>query len=95
MMTIIFLKMWFEIPIMEITFDANNFEDRTAYKWVPINKGGAYRRHYGNYEYVINIYDLWNCPDKVNVSVRRSEPEFYFKKALRWSATTMGGHHLG
>ena len=86
-----FLKMWFEIPIMEITFDANNFEDRTAYKWVPINKGGAYRRHYGNYEYVINIYDLWNCPDKVNVSVRRSEPEFYFKKALSWSATTMGG----
>ena len=83
--------MWFEIPIMEITFDANNFEDRTAYKWVPINKGGAYRRHYGNYEYVINIYDLWNCPDKVNVSVRRSEPEFYFKKALSWSATTMGG----
>ena len=43
-----FLKMWFEIPIMEITFDANNFEDRTAYKWVPINNGGAYRRHYGN-----------------------------------------------
>ena len=31
--------MWFEIPIVEITFDANNFEDRTAYKWVPINKG--------------------------------------------------------
>ena len=86
-----FLKMWFEIPIVEITFDANNFEDRTAYKWVPINKGGAYRRHYGNYEYVINIYDLWNRQEKVNVSVRRSEPEFYFKKALNWSATTMGG----
>ena len=85
-----FLRMWFEIPIEEITFDAENFDDRTAYKWVPINKGGAYRRHYGNYEYVINIYDLWNSPDKVNVSVRRSEPEFYFKKALNWSATTMG-----
>lgn len=25
------------------------------------------------------------------MSVRRSEPEFYFKKALNWSATTMGG----
>ena len=59
-----------------------------------LTRGGAYRRHYGNYEYVINIYDLWNRQEKVNVSVRRSEPEFYFKKALNWSATTMGGSSL-
>ena len=85
-----FLKFWHEINYSDIEFDAIDFHDKTAYKWVPINKGGAYRRHYGNYDYIINIFELWNCPEKVNVSVRRSEPEYYFKQALNWSATTMG-----
>lgn len=85
-----FLRLWFEVDKSEVTFDADNFKDKTAYKWVPINKGGAFRRYYGNYEYVINIFDLWNCPEKVNVSVRRSEPEYYFRKALTWSSATMG-----
>jgi len=86
----LFLRLWFEIISKDIEFNAESFKDKQAYKWVPINKGGSYRRHYGNYDYVINIYDLWNSPEKVNVSVRRSEPEYYFKKGLTWSATTMG-----
>ena len=73
----------------EITFDATNFDDHEAYHWVPLNKGGAYRRHYGNYEYIINIYDIWNS-DKVNESVRRSDPDFYFKRAMSWSYVTTG-----
>lgn len=85
-----FLRMWFEININDITFTASDFTDKKAFKWVPINKGGAYRQYYGNYEYVINIYDLWNDSSKVNVSVRRSDPEYYFKKALSWSSATMG-----
>ena len=85
-----FLRLWHEVDCEKITKDAVNFEDHTAYRWVPLNKGGSYRRYYGNYEYIINIYDLWNRPDKVNISVRRSEPEYYFKKALTWSSATMG-----
>lgn len=85
-----FMRLWHEISFKNITLDANNFEDQTAYKWVPINKGGAYRRYYGNHEYVINIYDLWNSPDKVNESVRRSEPGYYFKEAMTWSYVTTG-----
>ena len=86
----VFLRFWYEIKVQDITFDATDFNNRKAYKWVPINKGGAFRRYYGNNEYVINIYDLWNSPDKVNASVRRSEPEFYFKKAMTWSYVTTG-----
>lgn len=85
----LFLRRWYEVKLSDITFDANNFNNHKIYKWVPINKGGPYRRYYGNYEYIINIYDLWNS-DKVNESVRRSEPEFYFKKALTWSYVTTG-----
>ena len=84
-----FLRFWYEVKLNEITFNATNFDDKEAYKWVPLNKGGAYRKHYGNYEYVINIYDIWNS-DKVNESVRRSEPDYYFKKAMTWSYVTTG-----
>ena len=85
----LFLRRWYEISWEKITIDATSFDDYGAYKWVPINKGGAFRRYYGNYEYIINIYDIWNS-DKVNESVRRSEPEYYFKKALTWSYVTTG-----
>ena len=85
----LFLRLWHEVKVKEITFDATNFDDHEAYHWVPLNKGGAYRRHYGNYEYIINIYDIWNS-DKVNESVRRSEPDFYFKRAMSWSYVTTG-----
>lgn len=85
----LFLRKWYEVDLLDITFNANNFDNHEMYKWVPINKGGAFRRYYGNYEYIINIYDLWNS-NKVNESVRRSEPEFYFKKALTWSYVTTG-----
>ena len=85
----LFLRLWHEVEVREITFDATNFDDHEAYHWVPLNKGGAYRRHYGNYEYIINIYDIWNS-DKVNESVRRSDPDFYFKRAMSWSYVTTG-----
>lgn len=86
----LFLRFWYEIEFSNITLDADNFEDQQAYRWVPINKGGAFRRYYGNHEYIINIYDLWNSPEKVNESVRRSEPGYYFKKAMTWSYVTTG-----
>ena len=85
-----FFRLWFEIAVSKITFNATDFRDKKKYRFVPINKGGSFRRYYGNYEYVINIYDLWNSPAKTNVSVRRSEPDYYFKKALTWSYVTTG-----
>src|SRR5699024_8399171 len=53
------------------------------------NEGGTFRKWYGNTEQIINIHDLWNS-DKVNVSVRRSDPDYYFRKAITWSYVTSG-----
>lgn len=85
----LFLKKWYEVIDKEITFDAIDFNNKHAYKWVPINKGGDYRNYYGNHEYILQIDDLWNS-DKVNVSVRRSDPEYYFKPGITWSYVTSG-----
>ena len=87
-----FLRLWSEI-------DQNNFncacESRgdaleSGVKWFPYNKGGAYRRWYGNMDYVIN----WAADGEELIafkprSVIRS-PEFYFRPSVSWSKVTIG-----
>ena len=49
-----------------------------------MQKGGVYRRHYGNNDFVLRLRDMFD-EAKVNVSVRRGDPDFYFKKGIGWS----------
>jgi type II restriction/modification system DNA methylase subunit YeeA len=54
-------------------------------KWYPYNKGGEFRKWYGNNEYLIN----WeNDGAEINAFKPRSvirNPEYYFKKSITWS----------
>jgi len=79
-----FLKLWYEIDFCNIGFKHKEFIDNSNIKWVPMHKGGGYRKHYGLHEYVMNLHDIWE-PTKTNVSVRRGEPKYYFKIGLTWS----------
>lgn len=47
----LFLRLWFELPIDEIRFNGPYDGERI---WIPYNKGGGYRKWYGNNFYVIN-----------------------------------------
>ena len=49
-----FLRLWFEISALKFIHTASSAEDCSSYKWVPYNKGGEYRKWYGNLEYVVN-----------------------------------------
>jgi len=82
----LFLKCWYEISMDKISYTENKF-NRKSEKWVPINKGGDFRKYYGNNNYIINIYDLW-LDGKATSSVRRGDPQFYFKDAITWSMVT-------
>ena len=79
-----FLKLWYEIAYSSIGFGHEQFVDNTNIAWVPMHKGGGYRKHYGLHDYVMNLHDIWE-PSKTNVSVRRGEPTFYFREGLTWS----------
>ena len=79
-----FLKLWYEIAYSSIGFEHGRFVDNTNIAWVPMHKGGGYRKHYGLHDYVMNLHDIWE-PSKTNVSVRRGEPAFYFREGLTWS----------
>ncbi len=90
-----FLKLWFEPDIHNIGFGFTSRETAAAskLKWFPYNKGGEYRKWYGNNNYVINWqYDgkeLRAWADYLNTHGtsmgRLVSQEFYYKKGLTWS----------
>ena len=51
-----FLRRWFEIDYNKLGVSFNNRKDAkiSNKKWFPYNKGGNYRKWYGNNEYVVN-----------------------------------------
>ncbi|WP_244057169.1 BREX-1 system adenine-specific DNA-methyltransferase PglX, partial [Ligilactobacillus pabuli] len=64
-------------------------------KWFPYNKGGSYRKWYGNYDYVVNWendgYEIRNFtwPNGKRRSVIRNE-DYYFREAITWPKITSG-----
>lgn len=92
-----FLRYWHEVDFNRIKFDAQSTEDakNSGKKWFPINKGGAYRKWYGNYDYVVN----WeNDGDEIKhftdargkLRSRPQNTDRYFKEAVTWSKVTSG-----
>lgn len=78
-----FIKNWTEISFDKMKIDETQFDIKLN-KYVPINKGGESRKHFGNIYNVINVSDLWDS-SKTNKSVRRGDIDFYFKKGITWS----------
>ena len=90
-----FLRQWFEVNINRIGFHCNNIEEsvESRKKWFPYNKGGAYRKWYGNYDYVVNWqndgYEIRHFVDsRGKIRSRPQNTDFYFKPAVTWSLIT-------
>lgn len=81
-----FLRQWFEVSYDKIKFDAKNIPESVSSnkKWFPYNKGGSYRKWYGNYDYVVNWendgQDIKNFkfPNGKQRSAVRN-PNYYFR----------------
>lgn len=85
-----FLRCWFEVDSTKSAFRLDSY--MLPYKWIPINKGGEFRKWYGNNTFVINWYDNGNEIKKFTGSVIRNE-KYYFRKSITWtmiSSTFLG-----
>ena len=88
-----FLRLWFEV-----SSDKESLWDKCDYskKWFPMNKGGAFRRWYGNLEWVINYENDGKEIKEYAISIYKCSSRtiqntlFYFKESLTWSALTSG-----
>ena len=88
-----FVKYWWEVPLCDIGFGmADTLEaKKSGKKWFPYNKGGKYRKWYGN-NYHIVMYENDGAQMKEYTSrlpqgtwVRLKSREYYFKSSLTWS----------
>ena len=80
----LYLRLWNELAIDRITFEAD-----PNYKWYPYNKGGSYRRWYGNLDYVLN----WENDGLQVKNQKGSFPrntQFYFREGITWSDVRSG-----
>ena len=87
-----FLRQWFEVSADRSYMQARDRADAQASgaRWFPYNKGGQFRRWWGNQDYVINWQDdgceLWAFRPR---SVIRN-PDFYFRPCVSWSNVSSG-----
>ena len=89
-----YVRLWTEISDKLFVEDAINYENLDSKgRWVPYNKGGEFRRWYGNNIYVI-AFDYKNREEMAQQKghVRPSQ-DLYFKEGGTWTAVSMG--HFG
>lgn len=92
-----FLRYWHEVEYTKIGFDIQDIHDNKKYlsKWFPCNKGGAYRKWYGNNEYLINWendgQEIKDYAAKLYKNYTRTIKNIplYFLEGLTWSSLTM------
>lgn len=86
-----FLRFWHEVEFTKIGFNMADREEasKSNKKWFPCNKGGAFRRWYGNNTYLAN----WEFDGKEMTEFKGSvirNPQFYFRQGMTWSSLTSG-----
>lgn len=93
----IFIRQWYEVKIENIKFDAHSIAEavKSKKKWFPYNKGGEFRKWYGNNDFVVNwendgllIRNFKN--DNGKLRSRPQNTQFYFRESVSWSLVSSG-----
>ena len=90
-----FLRVWYELVMSSIEFNATSHEMalKSGKKWFPYNKGGEFRKWYGNNDYVVNWandgYEIKHFfDDKGKLRSRPQNLDFMFRSSASWSDIT-------
>lgn len=97
----LFLKLWFEPSIGKIGFSYGDSKsaNESGAKWFPCNKGGGFRRWYGNNDYVVNYENngkticdyIDSTPGaRVKSNGRVINRDLYFNEGMTWSSLSSG-----
>ena len=86
----LFLRLWYEVNNTDMYLCAKNREEalNSKCKWFPYNKGGDFRKWYGNNDYLVNWKndgaDIKHYLIGKNPNIPRGE-SLYFKECFSWS----------
>lgn len=92
-----FLRLWFEVNYdTSCLHNANSEITFSGVKWVPYNKGGDFRKWYGNQEYVLNweedgreakeyAISLYKCVTRTIKNI-----PYFYRETISWSKISSG-----
>ena len=84
----LFLRLWYEVGQNCIKFPDRDNKD---YDWYPYNKGGSYRKWYGNNDYIV----YWKENGKKVCEYKKSNirnRDRYLQSGITWSSTSSGNY---
>ncbi|MFG4004595.1 BREX-1 system adenine-specific DNA-methyltransferase PglX [Flavobacterium aquidurense] len=86
-----FLKFWFEVDLKNISYESKSHESffNAKKKWAPYNKGGDYRKWYGNNLIIINWENSGKLVKESKSNIR--SPQLFFSDGITWSAVSSRG----
>jgi hypothetical protein len=93
------LRLWHEVQDRKFGVEYSSLEAAASsnHKWFPYNKGGDFRRWYGNQDFVINyendgkdIKEFHEELNKTRPGGRLKNQNFYFKPCVSWSKISSG-----
>ena len=93
-----FLRYWYEVDFNKIGFgfESNEDAESSGKKWFPYNKGGSYRKWYGNNEYVLNwqnggeeVHSYNRVPKSYKGAPMRGK-DWFFREGMTWSSLSSG-----
>lgn len=89
----IFMRIWHEVNYNKLGTEMHSRKEAltSKKKWFPYNKGGFYRKWYGNNEYIINWendgYFIRNYKDeKGKIPAHAFNLEYIFKRNITWNS---------
>lgn len=97
-----FLRLWYEISFDALLLGCESVEQQveTGSRWIPYNKGGEFRKWYGNNDYVVfwenNGYAIKENTRRVypqlgdNLGWKISNEKYYYQAGITWSSVTTG-----
>lgn len=93
-----FIRSWTEVGFKGIGFGitSNDQSIKSGKKWFPCNKGGDYRKWYGNNDNLVNWYDNGNDvksltePKTGRIRSHNYNGKFGFQESVTWSALSSG-----
>lgn len=92
----IYLRLWFEVDIQKCGFRMPNRESAiiSKLKWFPYNKGGSFRRWFGNSEFLVNWendgVELQTTlhPSGKRIWAHNFNLDYIFRPGITWTATS-------
>lgn len=82
-----FLRLWSEVSNTKVVLNLSNDKKYSVDNvWIPYNKGGEFRKWYGNNGYLLR----WANRGQTLTRARTENIDWYFKPCVTWSFVTSG-----